>query len=694
MDMDTTGSALRIREFHKGPAQMAGRDPAHPLASDASWRRRRVALALTLIVAVGFWLRVRHLGDLGLVGDEGYQVHAVQGILQHGIPKPPSGRIYARAFPFSYAEAAAARLFGLNEFSLRLPAVVFGVGALLAAYLLATTLFGWRIGLWTAALLACSSWEIELSRYARFYTAFQCMYLLSLWCFYRGIMRGERAYRVWFLIAAVASLLFHDLGLVLVTLCLIPMASPGIPRARTWWAVASAASLVVLWGVYRTALGLVSALGDVIPSAQPRPSQMEGLAQVASWLHGMVLFPPVRPVLELLRNFPWLFGGLFAMAIAATAYLSIRGSRGERWRAWLAVPMIWAAFLHQFLLVGIFLAFYGVWYVRSLRNLLAPSLKVVYGITGIFVLFWVSAMVGDPTFRTQLPERLFGYPALYPYFLSWFIKGWPYLTVAFGIGVVGLVVRAVSDPLASAPRFVLGAFFLPLLLASVLSSEHYSSRYAFHLYPLMVMAVVWLVAKTWEVFVRAGTRRGVRVATGLALVVVLLGLNEDFHPAKAWAIGNRTYGSAKDPVRGAVTWKFYAQFHHDHKTPGLYVRERATPDDLVIAVGPAHMTAAYQFYAGRVDVAVPGEIEHYHLRLRDGTIRGHVTGSRIIDTLPALQQYLDGHSKGDVWLLVDGRMLVDENPLYAEPLKGYLKRLVQHPVYVGEDGQSYVVNVR
>jgi len=93
-----------------------------------------VGLLLSMLLAVGFWLRARHLGDLGLIVDEGIQALAVQGILKHGVPNVDSGLIYTRSIPFLYTQALAAKLFGLNEFSFRLPSALFGVAAILAAY--------------------------------------------------------------------------------------------------------------------------------------------------------------------------------------------------------------------------------------------------------------------------------------------------------------------------------------------------------------------------------------------------------------------------------------------------------------------------------------------------------------------------------------------------------------------------------
>ena len=63
--------------------------------------RVSVALLVAAILAIGFWLRFKHLGDLGLVVDEGVEILAVEGILKHGLPKFDSGLIYRRALPFS-----------------------------------------------------------------------------------------------------------------------------------------------------------------------------------------------------------------------------------------------------------------------------------------------------------------------------------------------------------------------------------------------------------------------------------------------------------------------------------------------------------------------------------------------------------------------------------------------------------------
>jgi len=188
----------------------------------------------------GFGLRIRHLGRLGLIGDEGIQAVAVQHILATGVPRVDSGILYTRSLPYLYTQAACARSFGLNEFSLRLPSLFFGVLAIWLMYLFGRRVIDWRIGLSAAAVMAFSVWEIELSRYGRFYTLFQSSYLLSLLLFYRGFLEGDRRARWWWIPAALVTIASHELGAVILSCFLIPvifrLVRPAGGAIR-WWLI-------------------------------------------------------------------------------------------------------------------------------------------------------------------------------------------------------------------------------------------------------------------------------------------------------------------------------------------------------------------------------------------------------------------------------------------------------------------------
>lgn len=68
---------------------------------------------------------------------------------------------------YSYIAIAPIAIFGLNEFSVRLPSALFGIATVLAAYFLVYELFkSYHVSLLTSLLLAISPWHINLSRTA------------------------------------------------------------------------------------------------------------------------------------------------------------------------------------------------------------------------------------------------------------------------------------------------------------------------------------------------------------------------------------------------------------------------------------------------------------------------------------------------------------------------------------------------
>jgi 4-amino-4-deoxy-L-arabinose transferase-like glycosyltransferase len=148
-------------------------------------------VVLSSACIIGFWLRIHNLGSLGLIVDEGHQALAVNGILKHGYPLVPSGVAYLSVPVYQYFQYFAALLFGLNEFSLRLPGVLFNLASIPMIYLFARSLFNAKVGLLSAFLFTFSVWEIEVSRYARVYSAFQFLYIMSLFIFYKGFIKGR-----------------------------------------------------------------------------------------------------------------------------------------------------------------------------------------------------------------------------------------------------------------------------------------------------------------------------------------------------------------------------------------------------------------------------------------------------------------------------------------------------------------------
>lgn len=180
-------------------------------------KRKRICIliAVGLLTAAGFAVRLRNLGALSLWSDEGFTWLAAEGILDHGIPQLPSGLVYWKGLAYSYLSALFLFLLGTSEFSLRFPAALASTASIPLIYLFGRRLFGRRVGLAAAALLAFSLWEVEWARNARYYMFLQFLYLLSLYLFYTAFIEGRKGCRLPALLCFCLTALTHKLGLTL-----------------------------------------------------------------------------------------------------------------------------------------------------------------------------------------------------------------------------------------------------------------------------------------------------------------------------------------------------------------------------------------------------------------------------------------------------------------------------------------------
>lgn len=170
------------------------------------------------LLTVGFLIRIHNLGDLGLWWDELITGTYVTRILETGLPLFPSELgYYWRGVAYHYIVAAFAFLFGSTEFIIRLPSVLFGMGSILIVFYYAK-----KIDKGTALLillfLVFSSYDIEYSRFARFYVMNAFLFVLSIIIFYKGFFENKLKYKI--ISVLVFSVMLHTVqaGLVFISL--------------------------------------------------------------------------------------------------------------------------------------------------------------------------------------------------------------------------------------------------------------------------------------------------------------------------------------------------------------------------------------------------------------------------------------------------------------------------------------------
>lgn len=187
------------------------------------------SIGLTLVVLVGLGLRLWNLGKLGIWWDEGIVYMSGEAILVTKLPYLESGFLYSRDLPHLYTTALSFLVFGENEFSLRLPSVLFGVALIVVIYWLSKEILKSKnIALLASTLVAFHYWFLEFSRWGRSYIMVALLVSLSILFFYKGLIGNSRKYMLLFALTAIISAMTHQSGqIVLLLFLLIPFFSKG-----------------------------------------------------------------------------------------------------------------------------------------------------------------------------------------------------------------------------------------------------------------------------------------------------------------------------------------------------------------------------------------------------------------------------------------------------------------------------------
>ncbi|MFO7537729.1 MAG: glycosyltransferase family 39 protein [Chloroflexota bacterium] len=169
--------------------------------------RKYQLLLLTIVTFMALILRFYKLGEWSLWIDEIFTIERVQAhylTLEATLRNlPPQTNWIPTSLLLT---SAALNLWGISEWSARLAPALIGVVSIPILYFPTRQIFGMRVALISALLLAVSPWHLIWSQNARFYPALMLFYMLALLAIFSGLERD----RPWQL---VAGLLFFYLAL-------------------------------------------------------------------------------------------------------------------------------------------------------------------------------------------------------------------------------------------------------------------------------------------------------------------------------------------------------------------------------------------------------------------------------------------------------------------------------------------------
>ncbi|MFA5199862.1 MAG: glycosyltransferase family 39 protein [Candidatus Omnitrophota bacterium] len=150
---------------------------------------------ICFILLVALILRLYRLGANDLWNDEVYSVFIANDFW--GSWNPP---LYFAGLHYWV------KVFGLSEFSLRLPSAIFGAGSVLLLFMFGKRLFDEKIGLIASLMLCLSSFNIWYSQEARPYTLQVFFSILSTYILYRAITERKKLLWIYFSLVSILAL--------------------------------------------------------------------------------------------------------------------------------------------------------------------------------------------------------------------------------------------------------------------------------------------------------------------------------------------------------------------------------------------------------------------------------------------------------------------------------------------------------
>ena len=652
--------------------------------------------AISCLLIIGFWLRIHNLGLLGFIVDEGHQALAVNGILKHGYPLVPSGVAYAWNLLYIYMQSFTALVFGLNEFSLRLPGVLFSLASIPLIYLFSRSLFDSKVGLLSAFLLTFSVWEIEVSRFARAYAVYQFFYILSLFTFYKGFIKGERLHQYLVPPVFILTYMFAPLGITLLMAFVVPFFIERYEPRRKLLVLLCGALTAGGFFIYERILRFLDSWFSIVVVMSATKEQISFLERIRHAIKTNLNTPEVGLMKHLYVQDYWIFlllCAVFAMIVTFLLYKSYM-RESHRVQILLVLPIIAFCFLYQFALAIALFGLYVLLTYREIGSLKSTPYALFYVSAAFALLFWFTYANWYPLQYVSFSKYFWDYPKLYDYFLHWMFEGWPRFTLVTGIGLLVMGCLFLRDRTRSEYLYIVLLCLLLPLFASFLYWPFYMPRYAFHMYPLLIVGFAFTLCTLSGVLQRrlaiggeTFRKQGVAKITGEAFALVLLAvmLSQDVYPWEAWAISKRTYTSAKDPIKAAQSWEPVQQ---DYKTPGLFVRTHMGPRDTVVVLGASHVASLFYHYIGRVDyvLMLPHEISgngSSKLSFVLHTDRGPlniITGSAVLTDTLSFDHLLSIARSKRIWILADFQTAPQET----------VQRLSPDRVFTGQDQKTSV----
>jgi len=567
-------------------------------------------------------------------------------ILDKGIPEFSTGGYYTRGLLVQYLTALPAILLGQSEFTDRLVPLLFGIAGIAVFYVLLRNYLREPFAFVCAAALVVSSWHIEFSRFARFYSTFQFMFLLFLYALYRGYWRHDRGYAALAWLTAFLAIFTYEGAIFLPFFAVLLVLRSDAQFTRRNLGIALGSAVLVIWNYLVNGVAYRNwGVQDLWPTGF-----------VSSGRGGdSPLREPILDLFSIATSSVILSVGLGALALLG-AWIAVRNR--HQWSdslrvvmglACLALPLI-----HQYGTLVIVCALYVLTRPKR-RDYLVSTLRTWAPYFVLTIAFWLgTAFVSGEGW--QAGESLFvrayrfvlvmlSHFGIHSALIKPFSRSLPIwssiLLLALGVSLV----RTLWTNRADLSRYPLMILLLCMLVFPMFDTPYRTTRYSFFFYPI-ALSLLFTESFALSRWISSRIPRRSAWLTGATVLipVVLLAGSED--------VFLQHLGDVSAAELNFRTGRYEPLQHHwyarmDFESPAEFINERYRSGDVIVldaVVSSRYLEHPYSIYVSEDDRRFRGTS-------RERGTRELWTGSPLKYDLAGLADLVPSRSTGSLWLI-------------------------------------------
>lgn len=669
-------------------------------------------------MTIGFILRLHKLGYYSLFStDDGITAIVIKNIVNSGYSFLPGEKLYLKELLFSYPTAWLCKIFGVNEFTLRILNIPFSVGLILLVYLLGKELCSKKVGLLSSAIITFATWELEFTRYVRSYILLQFLFILSSYLFFKAFVKEEKISKILLFSLFILTIFSSFLGIIsLLTFFSLWLIKPKkLFKKVTFIFISLLILFSLIW------LRIYSLFIDRIAlSFTPYVDRAEFDYAGQSYSFFSMLKNTYLPQFKILSHLAtnhhilWyliLFFYLIACLYFLRDFLFYSRETEQRYQYLLPLALS-TLILFDLPELGILLfSVYSIVTKSKIENfkkkpIIVSLLILIIGILGWFfygLFFWKGAtlsQIKDVRLLYDVAKELnlFKFPS-FVYYLYLAIP-FPKMSFIVAMGLLILYLKSIKNENREKALY-LSSLFIGAILFLPFPVRHSLPRYNFPIYPFFIIIYSFTVIETsgWLSNLAKLSKLYKNLIRAFLATIFLLFTLEHATPLEAYRVVNIAYGEP-------VIEPYLATSHHlthyfDEKSAAEYVKTHKHKDDIIIV----YERVVQYYYLGKFDYRLCFS-EELNLPIHQEIIEGgrgdiYTNCGGAIRTARALTEFISKNIKQNkvIWLVVHNysrlkspqrKFVVELRDIYYKDLYVFLRKHANFLTFVAKDNLTEV----